>query len=103
MYKKELLKARRGSSKYEEMVTVFLADSNTLFDISSCKCQPIESCACEKSRKVPAIEQDFLVDQRGERLMMLAGVDRYKSGKQQQRNIRNEAMRRQNRAYTCQS
>ena len=71
MYKKELaeypplmlgnilINNYTDPSKYEEMITVFLADSNTLFDISSCKCQPIESCACEKSRKVPVIEQEF--------------------------------------------
>ena len=88
-------KARRDFDKYKEMVTVFLAASDTLFDISSCKCQPIESCACEKSKKVPVIEQEFLVDQRGMRLMRIAGVDRLESGKLQQKYIRNEEQRRQ--------
>lgn len=88
-------KDRRDSDTYKEKMTNFLADSDILFDISSCKCQPIESCACEKSRKVPIIEQEFLVDQRGERSMIIAGVDRLETGKQQQRYIRNEAILRQ--------
>ena len=64
------------------MITTFLADSDKWFDISSCKYQSIESCTCEKSRKVPVTEREFLIDQRGERLMVLAGVDRLESGKQ---------------------
>ena len=39
------------SDTYKEMITVFLTASDTMFDISSCKCQPIESCAFEKSKK----------------------------------------------------
>ena len=72
-------KRRQDSEKYQGMIKKFLEDSDKLFDICSCKCQPIESCTCEKSRKVPQNPSEFLIDQRGERLMMLAGVDKLES------------------------
>jgi len=47
----------------------------TLFDISTCKCMDLTECTCEKSRKVPARERDFLNDQRTVRKMYMSGID----------------------------
>lgn len=44
-----------------------------LFDISFCKCSDFKKCLC--LYKVPSKEQEFLVDQRRERQMIIAGLD----------------------------
>ena len=36
---------------------------NGLFDIVACKCVEFSLCNCEKSQKVPIIEQVFIIDQ----------------------------------------
>ena len=36
-------KSRQDSEKYQGMIKKFLADSDKLFDICSCKCQPSEN------------------------------------------------------------
>ena len=88
-------KDRRNTETYKERMRSFKDNSNSLFDISSCKCEPISICVCEKYRKVPVIEQDFLLDQRAERSMMMAGIDRQESGKIQQRHVRRTGVIRQ--------
>ena len=52
---------------------------DTLFDICSCKCKEFSSCCCSLNLKVPAIEQDFLTDQRTVRVGRIAGVDKKES------------------------
>ena len=47
----------------------------TLFDISACKCINLESCSCDKSRKVPIKEQNFLKDQRNDRSLFIEKLD----------------------------
>ena len=47
----------------------------TFFDISACKCTNWESCSCDKSRKVPMKERNFLKDQRNERLLFIGKLD----------------------------
>lgn len=42
----------------------FKESSMAIFDICSCKCEDIKRCICEKSRRVPKKELDFLQDQR---------------------------------------
>ena len=46
-----------------------------LFDIAACKCENFISCRCNKENKVPKEEQTFLEDQRGNRKMMIGGLD----------------------------
>ena len=43
----------------------------TLFDISACKCTNLESCSCDKSRKLPMKERNFLKDQRNDRSLII--------------------------------
>ena len=50
----------------------------TLFDISACKCADLENCSCDKSRKVPIKEQNFLKDQRNERAFFIGKIDQKK-------------------------
>ena len=47
----------------------------TLFDISACKCTNLESCSCDKSRKVPMKERNFLKDQRNDRSLFIGKLD----------------------------
>ena len=51
-----------------------------LFDICSCKCA-FEACNCDKTRRVPSEEKDFLKDQRSMRLMYISSVDKVASKK----------------------
>lgn len=46
-----------------------------LFDISFCKCPQFSSCNCPKDKKVPLIEQPFLLDQRTNRIGRIGKVD----------------------------
>ena len=58
-----------------ETVASFKTKGKALFDVAACQCEPIESCTCEKARKVPQIEHAFLTDQRKHRLMVIGKVD----------------------------
>lgn len=53
----------------------FRRSSRVLFDISSCKCTDISKCTCPKEKKVPTVEQRFLIDQRSTRKMFIGGID----------------------------
>lgn len=88
-------KSRKDSGPYREKISQFKNESKKLFDICSCKCSFISQCQCEKSRKIPAIERDFLEDQRGPRGMIIAKVDEAESIKLQKRYIRKELTQRQ--------
>ncbi|KAK0043374.1 hypothetical protein Bpfe_027193 [Biomphalaria pfeifferi] len=88
-------KSRKDSGPYQEKISQFKDESKKLFDICSCKCSFISQCQCEKSRKIPAIERDFLEDQRGPRGMIIAKVDEAESIKLQKRYIRKELTQRQ--------
>jgi hypothetical protein len=48
---------------------------NGLFDIAACKCVKFSSWNCEKSWKVPIIEQVFIIDQRTTRKMVMTSID----------------------------
>lgn len=71
---KNLLKSLKRLS--HERKTEFLQQSEFLFDICSCKCKIISQCNCPREVKVPREEHDFLMDQRGERKMIIGGIDR---------------------------
>lgn len=47
----------------------------TLFDIARCKCKDFLSCKCNKNKKIPKLEQQFLTDQRTVRKMAIGNVD----------------------------
>ena len=55
----------------------------------------LSECQCEKSRKIPTVERDFLKDQRGSRFMIIIGVDEVESYRLQKRYIRKELTQRQ--------
>ncbi|KAK0061523.1 hypothetical protein Bpfe_008905 [Biomphalaria pfeifferi] len=88
-------KSRKDSGPYQEKISQFKDESKKLFDICSCKCSYISQCQCEKSRKIPAIERDFLEDQLGPRGMIIAKVDEAEFIKLQKRYIRKELTQRQ--------
>ncbi|XP_050308327.1 uncharacterized protein LOC126744782 [Anthonomus grandis grandis] len=60
----------------EEKKALFLRQSEVLFDICSCKCKDLlHLCKCSRESKVPKEEHAFLLDRRGERKMLIGGVD----------------------------
>lgn len=63
------------------------AHSN-LFDIAACMCKFYSSCSCEKSRNVPAKEQNFLLDQRSNRKMAIGNIDIAESKRLQKKDNR---------------
>lgn len=75
-------KSRQGSDGLKAALNKFLEKCNKLFDIASCKC-PIDAsnpegsiCHChDKSKRVPRIERQFLLDQRTLRQMGIDKVD----------------------------
>ncbi|CAG9826869.1 unnamed protein product [Diabrotica balteata] len=65
--------------QYELKITSFKEETrDKLFDIAACKCDfsACKYCKCDKSRKVPKQEQEFLLDQRSTRDMAIGTVDR---------------------------
>lgn len=70
-----------------------------LFDISLCKCPDFKKCLC--LNKVPSKEQAFLVDQRRERKMVIAGVDIVTTRSLERRVARiSQIEQRKNKAYS---
>ena len=63
------------SSALQKKIDCFKATANYLFDIAACKCRDFQSCSCPKDRKVLQKEQSFLLDQRGDRVGRIGGVD----------------------------
>ena len=53
----------------------------TLFGINACKCTNLESCFCDKSRKVPMKEQNFLQDQRNDKSLFIGKLDQEETGR----------------------
>ena len=47
-----------------------------LFDISACKCLDFERCTCKLKNRVFLAERDFLCDQRSDRRMVIAELDK---------------------------
>ena len=84
-------KSRQDSEKYLRIMKKNFGqiptNCLTYVPVNSNRFQPIESCTWEKSRKVSLKEHECLVDQRGERLMMLADVDKLESRKAIRRQI----------------
>jgi hypothetical protein len=81
--------ASRRSEEYDKKVNDLRDQTrNHIFDIAACKCTDFSLCKCEKSSKVPAIEQKCLQDQRNARQMMIGGIDRVTTKKLQERKRR---------------
>jgi len=68
-------KQRQNIVTYLKQVQIFRDDSEKLFDIAACKCNEQIVCCCEKDKKVPIIEREFLGDHRTNRKMMISNVD----------------------------
>jgi len=74
-------KQRQNREKSQDNVNRFRNESKVLFDIAACKCKLFTTCTCAKDRKVPTSEQQFLCDQRNDRLMVISSIDRKASKK----------------------
>lgn len=86
--KKSSAATRKNPDKFRMCVEKFKIEVlNKLFDICSCKCAK-NNCSCPGERKIPKKEQDFLEDQRNERLMMIGGYDVLETRKIEKRNAR---------------
>ena len=69
-------KEAKFQNKLKELARIAQA---TRFDVSACKCSDFNECSCEKSRKVPIKEQNFLIDQRGSRMLFIEELDKKES------------------------
>lgn len=79
----------KRNEPYEQKVNDFREQaSQHLFDIATCKCADFSSCKCEKSSRVPTLEQEFLRDQRNARKMMIGAIDRATTRTLEQRHSR---------------
>lgn len=56
--------------------------------MACCKCDSFDACLCEKERRVPVEERDFLTDQRNERKMKIGSKDLLTTKKKQKKNYR---------------
>ncbi|CAH0562964.1 unnamed protein product [Brassicogethes aeneus] len=83
----------RDSKHLSSKLSVFKNRSGKLFDISTCKCKGINACKCNKSRKIPKREFNFLIDQRTDRQMVIGRADKHLSKKftEQQNRKENQA------------
>ena len=61
-----------------------------IFDIAICKCSDVRSCTCPREQRVPDLEIEFLLDQRGERKMMMSGMDKRETERRQKREKRKQ-------------
>ncbi|CAG4960187.1 unnamed protein product [Parnassius apollo] len=66
----------KDNENYKQKLQKFKKDCEVLFDIASCKCKSLSTCSCEKTRKIPKQDHEFLLDQRGERRMMIGSLDK---------------------------
>ena len=68
----------------------FISSLGQLFDIAGCQCADLLHCKCEKNKKVPHREHEFLIDQRTGRHMKIGGVDVKTSQMIKKRKIRED-------------
>ena len=54
---------------------MFCNEASKLFDIAACKCDKGIICKCEKSKKVPILEREFLHNQRTILKMAIGSLD----------------------------
>ena len=71
------IKSRGKETKFQNKLKELARTAQaTLFDVSACKCSDFNECSCEKSRKVPIKERNFLIDQQGSRMLFIGEVDK---------------------------
>ena len=73
-----LLKSKSKNSDNCKRKVQLLRDSahKNLFDISACKCLDFKRCTCKLKNRVLLAECDFLCDQRSDRRMVIAQLDK---------------------------
>ena len=60
---KDVIKRENESQTVKARIAVFKQEAENLFDVTACKCLGFnELCRCPKEKKVPKIEQQFLID-----------------------------------------
>jgi len=59
----------------DKKLVEFRRSSKALFDIATCKCKDIKNCICPRIKKIPVREQNFLIDQRTSRKMVIGSID----------------------------
>lgn len=59
----------------DKKLVEFRRSSKALFDIATCKCKDIKNCICPRIKKIPVWEQNFLIDQRTSRKMVIGSID----------------------------
>lgn len=97
-------KQRQTNVRYTEKIHKFVADCEMLFDIAACKCVNLSACSCEKDKKVPINEREFLIDQRTNRRMFIGNVDisaTKQLQKQMKRKIERQLSQRSKRGKYC--
>lgn len=76
------IQRKKGKLKMS-VISVAKEESVRLFDICTCHCDDLDDCDCVKECKIPALERDFLLDQRSSRRMIIAGLDKVTTSKLQ--------------------
>lgn len=76
-----LQKDKGKPQAYEAKLRKFIKESKQLCDIACCKHLDYSTCHCEKNRKVPVEEREFLKDQRNSRDMRIGSLDLEKTKK----------------------
>ncbi len=66
---------KKGQNKEKGTEELRLNISN-LFDIAACICSDFDACCCERDKRIPTDEREFITDQRGTRRMMIRKIDR---------------------------
>ena len=74
-YRDMMKSIKKESEHFQKKRADFQIYLKQLFDVAACMCAFFESCKCPKELKVPIEERRFLLDQRGDRKMIIAGVD----------------------------
>ncbi|KAF0728912.1 Uncharacterized protein FWK35_00032074 [Aphis craccivora] len=59
----------------DKKLVEFRRSNKALFDIATCKCKDIKNCICPRIKKIPVWEQNFLIDQRTSRKMVIGSID----------------------------
>jgi len=78
---------KKGKNK-ETAIEELRSNSSNLFDIAACKCSDFSTCSCERDKKIPVEEREFIADQRGARKMVIGAVDRKITSRNLRRNER---------------
>ena len=69
------INAKKKKSLPKQIKDFKKSSKTTLFDISACKCSEFRKRSCLCERRVPIMQQQFLLDQKSERKMKIGSVD----------------------------